>query len=101
MCVVPSFIETYCLAFAEAMMVGTPVVCSFAGAMPELADEGEEALFYNSMDYVECAAKIDRLLQDKELASRISEKARARRFIENDPETIVNKQISNYEELLK
>jgi len=25
-CVVPSFIETYCLAFAEAMMVGVPVV---------------------------------------------------------------------------
>lgn len=100
-CVVPSFIETYCLAFAEAMMVGVPVVCSYAGAMPELAEEGREALFYNSMDYVTCAAKIDKLLQDRALSTIISENARKRRMRENNPETIVSLQITNYEDLLK
>lgn len=99
-CVVPSFIETYCLAFAEAMMVGTPVVCSYAGAMHELAVDGEEALFYNSMDYVECAAIIDRLLQDNKLSITISEKARLRRMEDNNPEAIVSQQIANYETLL-
>ena len=55
-CVMPSFIETYCLAFAEAMMVGVPVVVSFAGAMPELAEHNKEAMFYNPLDHITCAA---------------------------------------------
>ena len=49
------FIETYCLSFAEAMIVGVPTVTSFTGAMPELARHGEESLFYNSIDYQTCA----------------------------------------------
>lgn len=72
-CVIPSFIETYCLAFAESMIVGTPTIASFAGAMPELAENGKEALFYNSVDYYTCAALIDKVLQNRGLAEKLSE----------------------------
>ena len=33
-CVIPSFVETYCLALAEAMIVGCPTVVSYTSALP-------------------------------------------------------------------
>ena len=99
-CVVPSFIETYCLSFAEAMIVGVPTVTSFTGAMPELARHGEESLFYNSIDYNTCATYIDQLIQNKELAEKLSVQARQRRFIENDPNTVVSTQLSIYKNII-
>ena len=99
-CVIPSFIETYCLAFAESMIVGTPTIASFAGAMPELAENGKEALFYNSVDYYTCATYIDKLLQDKRLAEKLSENGRARRMKENDIDTVVKTQLEIYENVL-
>ena len=99
-CVIPSFIETYCLAFAESMIVGTPTIASFAGAMPELAENGKEALFYNSVDYYTCAAYIDKVLQDKRLAEKLSENGRARRMKENDIDIVVKTQLDIYNEVL-
>ena len=100
-CVVPSFIETYCLAFAESMIVGTPTVVSYAGAMPELADNEIEAIFYNSIDYRDCAAKIERLINDKELAEKISNNCRSRRLKENNRKAVIDNQIKIYEALLE
>lgn len=99
-CVIPSFIETYCLAFAESMIVGTPTIASFAGAMPELAENGKEALYYNSVDYYTCAALIDKVLQDKELANRLSVTGRARRMSENNMDAVVKTQLEIYENVL-
>lgn len=99
-CVIPSFIETYCLAFAESMIVGTPTIASFAGAMPELAENGKEALFYNSVDYYTCASLIDKVLQDKELADRLSVSGRARRIRENNMDAVVKTQLEIYENVL-
>ncbi len=96
-CAVPSFIETYCLAFAEALMVGVPVVVSFAGAMPELAEHRKSALFYNSIDYRLCAAYMDELIQNRELAESLSCEGRKTRLINNDPATVVGTQLSIYE----
>ena len=99
-CVIPSFVETYCLAFAESMIVGTPTIASFAGAMPELAENGKEALFYNSVDYYTCASLIDKVLQDRRLAEKLSENGRARRMKENDIDTVVKTQLEIYENVL-
>ena len=100
-CVIPSFIETYCLAFAESMIVGVPTIASFAGAMPELAENGKEALFYNSVDYYTCAALIDKVLQDEELAERLSENGRLRRMRENNMDNVVQTQLNIYKDILE
>ena len=100
-CVVPSFVETYCLAFAEAMMVGTPTIASYAGAMPELAEDKKESLFYNSLDFQALACMIDEVYQDKSLATTLSVNARKRRLEENNPEAVVRTQINNYKQLLQ
>ncbi len=98
--VVPSFIETYSLALAEAMLVGVPVVVSYAGAMPELADDGESALFFPPGDESLCAWQLDRIFSDQDLASRLSQNARQTGLSRNDPLTVVERQIGIYNDIL-
>lgn len=100
-CVVPSFVETYCLALAEAMYIGTPCVISYAGAMPEFAHENEEALFYNSADYVMLASLIEKLIFNKTLSADISMKARILRMKVNDPDQVVKTQIDIYKQIIE
>lgn len=100
-CVIPSFIETYCLAFAEAMIIGTPTIASYAGAMPELAEHKKEALFYNSIDYYTAASYIDILIQNKNLAEFLSSNSRERRMRENNPQSVINQQLDIYNKIIQ
>ena len=99
-CVVPSFIESYCLGLAEAMMIGTPCVVSYAGAMPCIAKCGEEALFYNSQDYATAAALVMRVLNDKSLAKSLSINARNHRMRDNNPQDVLSTQLDIYKMIL-
>lgn len=94
--VIPSFVETYCLAFAESMIIGVPTIASFTGAMPELGKHGKECLFYNPIDFQTCAHYIDLLIRDKKLAESLSRNGRIKRLIENKKETILQTQLDNY-----
>lgn len=98
--VVPSFIETYSLALAEAMYLGVPVVASFAGAMPELAENNESALFFPIGDAISCAMQIDRILSDKNLAKTLSENARNIGLVRNNKESVLKKQLNIYNDIL-
>ena len=99
-CVIPSFIESYCLVLAESMITGVPTVTSYTGAMPEFADNRKETMFYNPVDYVSCAAFVDELIQNQSLAETISRNARERRLAENHPEDVVNRQLDIYHSIL-
>lgn len=99
-CVIPSFVETYCLAFAESMIIGAPTIASYAGAMPELGDHKKECLFYNPSDFHMCAYYIDKLIQNKELAETLSYNGRQKRLIENDPQTVLKTQLEIYNNIL-
>lgn len=98
--VVPSFIETYCLAFAESMIIGVPTVVSYTGAMPELAEHKKEALFYNSMDYYTMAGYIDELILNRKLSDSISQNCRKRRLLENNPLKVVEQQLKIYNNII-
>ncbi|MEG1916838.1 MAG: glycosyltransferase [Muribaculaceae bacterium] len=56
--VVPSYVESYSMAIAEAMAVGTPVIATYAGAMPEFSDKGF-IRYYSPGDYTLCASIIE------------------------------------------
>ena len=99
-CVIPSFIESYCLVLAESMIIGVPTVTSYTGAMPEFADNGKETMFYNPVDYVSCAAFVDELIRNQSLAEAISRNARERRLAENHPDDVVNRQLGIYHSIL-
>ncbi len=99
-CLIPSFVETYCLAFAESMMVGVRTVVSYAGAMPGLAKDKDEAIFYNSNDFISCSQRIIEIVTNKELSEHLSSKCRKRRVIENDISSVVSNQMNVYNKIL-
>ena len=70
--VVPSFIESYCMALDEALHVGTPTAASFAGAMPELGIHKETVYYYQSNDHIMLADAIRSFFIDKDFAEKVS-----------------------------
>jgi glycosyltransferase involved in cell wall biosynthesis len=73
--VLPSKMESFGLTLLEASAAGLPVVCSNAGGIPEVFRDGFNGLLYPPGDDDAMAKAIIRLLQDRELAKKISANA--------------------------
>jgi glycosyltransferase involved in cell wall biosynthesis len=95
-----SFVESYSVALAEAMSVGTPSVVTFAGAMSELADNNKEALFFTIGDYKRCAHLIIKLLCDEKLSTEISQNALKRSLERNKFNDVATNQMNIYRKIL-
>ncbi len=78
--VMPSTAEGFGLPVLEAMACGTPVVCSNAASLPEVA--GDAALYFDPASAKELAGQIERLLQSKELRTSLRDRGlqRAKQF---------------------
>lgn len=100
MVVVPSFVETYCLFMAEAMMVGVPTVASYAAALPELAEHGKSALYFPTGDHWACAEQIEKIITDQELAKRLSVESRNKALQRNEQYKVLQKQLEIYNEII-
>ena len=76
----PSLAEGFGLPALEAMLRGTPLACSDASSLPEVA--GEAARYFDPTDVDAIAAAIGELLSDTALRSRLAEagRAQARKF---------------------
>lgn len=76
----PSLYEGFGYPVLEAQLCGTPVVCSNAGSLPEVAGDG--AILAHPMAVDALAEGLLRLLRDKELAQTLSAagEVNARRF---------------------
>lgn len=96
----PSYVESYSNAFAEAMSVGTPSVVSFAGAMPELAENNKEALFFTPGDYKRCAFLVIQLLSNNELSKEISRNAFKKALERNVHFDILEEQYEIYKDII-
>lgn len=99
--VLPSFAETYCVAFAEGMRVGTPTVVSYTGGTAYLGRDEESCLFFPPGDDVMCAYQLERVLRNRKLAVRLSQQARAVAAIRNDRQQIVQRQLDIYQQVLQ
>jgi glycosyltransferase involved in cell wall biosynthesis len=97
---VPSHCETYCVAFAEAMHIGAPLVTSFTGGTAWLGKDEQSALFYPAGDETMCAHQLWRLLTDPKLAESLSQKGREVALVRNDPRSIVANQLEIYRSIL-
>lgn len=99
--VVSSFVESYCLGFAEMMMAGMACITARSGAMPELATDGTEALFFEAGDSDALAQKTAALIDNADWRASLGQAARLRRLRDNAPEAIVEQQIQNYKTLIE
>jgi glycosyltransferase involved in cell wall biosynthesis len=70
--VLPSFIEGFGLPVVEAMACGTPVVCSRAASLPEVA--GDAARFFDPSNVEDLAAAIEPILHARELREELCRK---------------------------
>lgn len=78
--VFPSLAEGFGLPVLEAMLRGTPVACSNATSLPEVA--GDAALLFDPLDVEAIAVAVRRILEDDALADRLRRAGldRAKRF---------------------
>ncbi len=73
----PSRIEGLSQALLEAMALGLPVVASAAGGNPELVIDGRTGLLAPAEDVPAWAERLERLLGDPALATRLGQAGRA------------------------
>lgn len=93
-CVIPSAIEGASATMCEAMMVGTPGICSYRGGMTDLLHDGESGFFYDFNEYAVLASRIMRLFEDDALCLQFSER-------EKKDANIRHARNKNYQQLLE
>jgi glycosyltransferase involved in cell wall biosynthesis len=98
--VLPSKVESFGLSLLEASAAAVPVVCSNAGGIPEVFQDGFNALLYPPGDDDAMGRAIVNLIQNRELAKKIGANAveTAKRFTW---EMAAEKTLRVYEEVLR
>jgi glycosyltransferase involved in cell wall biosynthesis len=95
-----SYVESYSLAVVEAQALGIPSIVSYAGAMPELAVDIDSALFFPPGDYMSCAGKMIILIENKNLALKLSSNSYNLARIRNNDDKVLNTQLYIYNKIL-
>jgi glycosyltransferase involved in cell wall biosynthesis len=76
--VLPSFMEGLPIVLMEAMAAGVPVIASRIAGIPELVEDDETGLLFTPSNWNELASRIDLLLGDDVLRTRLAEKGKAK-----------------------
>lgn len=97
--VIPSFVESYCVALEEALTIGVPTVVSFAGAMPELAIDEKATLFFQPGDATKCADNIERFFVNNAFAEFVSRNSYNEKTLKKNI-AVANIQISIYKDVV-
>ena len=95
----PTFVETFCLALAEALSVGVPSVSSYVAALPELIDKNN-GLLVPAGDPISLASSINKILSNPSLSIDISTHAYKSMALYNNSQRIIENQIEIYNSIL-
>jgi len=72
---IPSLTEGFPLCLAEAMAAGSAIVATAVGGMKEIGRDGDTVLFVPARDPGALSEKITSLLENRELAAGLSQRA--------------------------
>ena len=100
-CVVPSAIEGASATMCEAMMIGTPGICSYRGGMTDLLRDGASGYYYDFKEYPVLASRIITLFDDNELCCEFSKRVIADAENRHNRVRNYNQLLAIYEELLR
>ncbi len=85
----PSFVENSPLSLAEAQVVGTPVVASWAGGIPSRVKDEVSGLLFPPGDVATLAFQLRRVLEDNSLALQLAAQAQKEAMARHNPERVV------------
>ena len=69
----PSYAEGFPMAVLDAWAYGIPVIATPVGGIPDVAVNGENMLLFNPGDINSLASQLDKLINDSNLRSRLSQ----------------------------
>jgi len=95
--VLPSRSESLSQVAMEAMAVGTPVIASRVGGLPEVVSGGETGLLVEPGDVVGLAAAMESVLLDRDMASRLASAGRRRAAEEFTAPIMTRRTLAVYE----
>ena len=99
--VASSTVENSCNSLCEAMMIGTPVVSSFAGGLPSLVEHGTTGFLYQCNAAYMAAYYISKVFDNDECASRLSGNAISAAIKRHDKERVIRNMIRTYKRILE
>ena len=97
--VVTSFVESYCVALAEAMQIGTPTITTYTGGTSELATPEVDSLFYAPGDSAMLSEQVLKLTNSVDLQLHISNNAIKTSRMRKNLQSIVEHQFEIYQNL--
>lgn len=95
-----SHIENSPNSLCEAMLIGMPIVASFAGGTDSMLDAQKEGILVQDGDPIAMAGAILKLSSDFEWAAKLGQAARIRAMARHNPDQIGNKLLSTYRRIL-
>jgi glycosyltransferase involved in cell wall biosynthesis len=82
------------------MLLGMPVIATFAGGIPSIVENKKEGLLVQDGDPYALAGAIIELKKDQKYANDLGNNARARARIRHDPQRIVSELLSIYSSII-
>lgn len=101
MVIVSSAMEGASATICEAMMIGTPCICTYRGGMTSLLHDGESGFYYDFEEYPVLADRIIKLLNNDDLCTKFSKNAHEDACIRHNREKNYTKLTEIYEDILK
>ncbi len=78
--VMPSLVEGFGLVYAEALRAGLPIIATANSGAPDIAQDGENAIFVEAGDLEGLVTSLSELAESRELLSHLRRGARDRRL---------------------
>jgi glycosyltransferase involved in cell wall biosynthesis len=98
--VLPSHIDNSPNSLCEAMLMGMPCIAAHVGGIPSLVRDGVDGLLYHDRDPYILAEKIIKLLEDRDLATRLGLQARKTALQRHDRKKIADRTMEIYRSIL-
>ncbi len=96
----PSHIENSPNGICEAMLLGMPVIATYAGGTPGILTDRKEGLLVQDGDPYSLAGAIIELIKDRNFANKLGINGRLRARIRHEPRKIVEDLLNIYSSIL-
>lgn len=96
----PSHTDNSPNSICEAMLLGMPIIATYAGGIPSLILDKEEGLLIQDGDSIALAGAVLELYHNQEYSILLGENARKKAMTRNDPARVIKELLGIYNEVI-